>query len=141
MKVVLTRTSEGKGEPTLGKLELFDPYPIKTLELCTLELPWRDNRRNISRIPAGTYNLKWEYSPKFRRMLWEIYGVPKRSECKFHVANFMYQLNGCIALGLDFADIDGDGLMDVTSSAKALELFHGATVGCTEGTLEVIDPI
>ena len=90
----------------------------------SLERGWQDNMSNISCVPEGTYPLKKEYSPRFNEDLWELYDVPGRSECKFHVANYWRQLNGCIALGKKHLDIDGDGDPDVTSSRKTLNYFH-----------------
>lgn len=91
---------------------------------CSLERGWRDNQSNVSCVPEGTYTLKYEYSPRFRKNLWELYGVPGRSECKFHAANYWRQLNGCIALGNKHVDIDGDGDPDVTSSRLTMKKFH-----------------
>jgi hypothetical protein len=91
---------------------------------CSLERGWRDNQNMISCVPEGTYPLKLDYSPKFKKKLWELYCVPGRSECKFHVANYWRQLNGCIALGNKHIDIDGDNDPDVTSSALVMRIFH-----------------
>ena len=95
----------------------------------TIERGWRDNKSNISCIPTGTYDLKLEYSSRFKKDLWEIYGVPNRSECKFHAANYWRQLNGCIALGVKHIDIDRDGDLDVTSSVNTMKLFHSLMDG------------
>ena len=56
-------------------------------------------------------------------MLWEIYGVDGRSECKFHIANYWSQLLGCVALGLRTLFMDGDNTYDLTKSRIALEEF------------------
>ena len=50
----------------------------------------------------------------------------------------MRQLNGCIATGLAFSDIDKDGLLDVKESKAALRQFHKAMKG-TKAKLTVID--
>jgi hypothetical protein len=90
-------------------------------ELCkTLELPWRDNERGKSCIPAGTYEVIVHKSPKFGQCFW-VRGVPGRLEILIHPANFTRQLRGCIAPGLDFDDIDNDGTIDVKSSRKAMD--------------------
>ena len=91
-----------------------------------MELPYRDNRRMESSIPPGTYVIRKEYSPRFNMQLWELYGVPNRSEIKIHVANFVRQLNGCIALGKRISDINNDGNLDLASSRRALDAFHKA---------------
>jgi hypothetical protein len=99
---------------------------------CSLERGWRNNQSNVSCVPVGTYPLKYEHSPRFRKFLWELYSVPGRSECKFHAANYWRQLNGCIALGNKHIDIDGDGDPDVTSSRDVMKKFHGLLEGATE---------
>ena len=91
---------------------------------ASMERGWRNNQNNISCVPKGTYTLKLEYSPRFRKKLWELYGVPNRTECKFHVSNYWNQLNGCIALGKYHKDIDGDGDPDVVSSGPTMKKFH-----------------
>lgn len=105
----------------------------------SLERGWLNNAKNISCIPAGMYKLKLEWSPKFKKDLWEIYDVPNRRECKFHVANYSKQLNGCIALGQERKDINNDGLTDITNSKNTMKKFHTAMNGGTEATLHVIN--
>jgi hypothetical protein len=105
----------------------------------SLERGWLNNAKNISCIPAGIYKLRLEWSPRFQKDLWEIYGVPNRRECKFHAANFSRQLNGCIALGQKRADLDSDGLMDITNSRNTMKKFHKAMEGETEAILHVIN--
>lgn len=91
---------------------------------ASLERGWRNNQNNVSCVPEGTYPLKYEYSPRFRKHLWELYDVPGRSECKFHAANYWKQLNGCISLGNKHIDINADGDPDVTSSRDTMNKFH-----------------
>jgi len=62
-------------------------------------------------IPAGTYRLERDHSPKFGRLMWYIVGrgvvlqessdnpVQWRSGCMFHAANQPHELMGCIAPG------------------------------------------
>ena len=103
----------------------------------TLERGWRDNKSRVSCVPAGVYSLKLEHSPRFRKKLWELYGVPNRSECKFHAANYWRQLNGCIALGNKHVDIDGDGDVDITSSRTVMKKFHEIMSGNNIARLEI----
>jgi hypothetical protein len=51
--------------------------------------------------PEGTYLLKYEYSPKFGRDLWELYGISKRTEIKFHFGLNSRNSRGCILLRYD----------------------------------------
>lgn len=103
----------------------------------TLERGWRDNKSSVSCVPAGVYSLKLEHSPRFKERLWELYGIPNRSECKFHAANYWRQLNGCIALGNKHVDIDGDGDVDVTSSRTVMKKFHEIMSGNNIARLEI----
>lgn len=98
---------------------------------CSLERGWRNNQNDVSCVPPGTYPLKLDYSPRFRKDLWELYDVPGRAECKFHAANYWRQLNGCIALGNKHVDIDKDGDPDVTASRDTMKKFHELMDGAT----------
>jgi len=63
----------------------------------TIELPWRDNRKRISCIPEGTYQLRRRFSAKFK---WHyvLLNVPDRSYILIHPANnAQKELQGCIA--------------------------------------------
>lgn len=80
-------------------------------------------------FPDGCYDLRLEHSPKFNRDLYELYGVPGRKEIKIHTANSYKELEGCIAPGLGWADIDKDGYIDVTSSGPTVDDFIKAMGG------------
>ncbi len=45
-----------------------------------LERGWRNNQHSVSCSPDGVYYVKYEMSDKFGRKVWEIIGVPNRSE-------------------------------------------------------------
>lgn len=117
MKLLLTRTFQGTN--TLGQLEVLNNNGLPIETYFTLELPWKENQRRISCIPVGTYKIKKHISPKFGKCFW-VLDVPNRSEILIHPANYTRQLLGCIAVGLDHADINKDGELDVISSKKAL---------------------
>ena len=104
----------------------------------SLERGWLNNKPNESCIPVGEYTCVYEFSPRFERKLWEIYGVEGRSECKFHVANYYRQLNGCIALGLRSLFIDGDDNYDVSSSRDALVEFHNSLMDFQNKIIKLI---
>lgn len=53
----------------------FLSYGKQTITLCTLELPFLDNQKNISCIPTGKYILTKHNSPKFKDnclKVWEL---------------------------------------------------------------------
>jgi hypothetical protein len=80
----------------------------------TLELPWRENRSNISCIPEGEYKCEIRRSPKFGLVYW-VKKVPKREFILIHSGNFAgdvsrgwkSHVNGCILLGLQMGFIAG----------------------------------
>jgi hypothetical protein len=118
MKAVLIRQYNDKN--TTGELSLYHG-DILLYRCKTVELPWKDNEPQVSCIPEATYNVSVVAATdkiKYRH-LW-VENVPKRSGIKIHVANYTRQLRGCIAPGISHADIDKDGIMDVTSSTKAM---------------------
>jgi hypothetical protein len=96
-------------------------------EHVLLELPDRNNQHNVSRIPEGRYVFEVvEESPAFDYPHPWVHDEGEtdaagRLGIKWHVANFARQLRGCGAPGQSFVDLDGDGLVDVTHSAKTLD--------------------
>lgn len=72
----------------------------------TLELPWRENQRQISCIPPDIYNVEIRISNKYGRVYW-IRNVPNRSYILIHSGNyagdkekgFKTHVMGCILLG------------------------------------------
>lgn len=89
----------------------------------SLELPWKYNKPFVSCIPIGTYKVKRRHSKKYGAHF-EILDVYKRTVILIHNANFVSQLQGCVAVGKVFKDIDGDGLKDVTSSKFTLKKLN-----------------
>ena len=71
---------------------------IEGIFFCfTIELPWRDNKRNISCIPVGAYEIDTRFSKKFQHHL-IVKNVKGRSFILFHPANDANkELLGCIA--------------------------------------------
>lgn len=63
----------------------------------TIELPWLQNRRNVSCIPEGRYALRKRVTPKHGLHLLVV-DVPGRSGILIHPANYAKtELRGCIA--------------------------------------------
>lgn len=69
----------------------------------TLELPWRDNEKNVSRIPSGTYKGVTRAGASVQSAgvgrVVEIKGVKGRDGILIHVGNTSVDTNGCILLG------------------------------------------
>ncbi len=126
VRLVLVRQSQGM-YGTLGSLFTTDGQPFKSIK--TLELPWRNNARGISRIPPGTYNCTKVDSPRFGKA-YTVRDVPGRSHVLIHHGNFAGDVslnfrsdsNGCILLGTGVAILQGQTA--ITSSRMARALFE-----------------
>lgn len=90
------------------------------INLVTMELPWLNNEKRKSCIPEGTYKCTPRSSPKYGNHFL-VNNVPGRDAILIHVGNFKSDLLGCIAPGLSFSDLNGDGDVDVTSSKTAMK--------------------
>lgn len=97
----------------------------------TCELPWNDNIRRVSCIPKGIYLCTFGKSPtknaKVDYQVYHVNDVPDRSDILIHIANWPYELLGCIGVGRDFADLKGKpGITESTNTMKKLllELPH-----------------
>ncbi len=99
----------------------------------SLELPWLNNQSRISCIPEGKYKVVVRYSKKYKRHL-HITGVDGRSYILIHWGNYAGSLNprtgspdilGCVLVGKDLLDINGDGIRDITSSKKTFNKIMG----------------
>lgn len=113
MSLIITRKIK-TDKVTIGDGVAMNKYYFKTLEL-----PWNNNQKRISCIPEGTYKVVAHVSPKFGKCF-HVLNVPNRSEILIHPANMVSQLLGCIAPGTATADINGDGILDVTNSRAAM---------------------
>jgi hypothetical protein len=65
----------------------------------TMELPSRNNARNVSDIPAGTYRCNYRFSESHNADKYHIDGVPGRDGIEIHTANWPEQIKGCVGLG------------------------------------------
>lgn len=101
MTIVVQRKSKSE-DGIFGQLSLdWNPFTCVTLE-------------NLAKsIPSGIYDLIFDYSPHFNRIMPRIV-VPYRDSMaggdagiRIHWANFPAQLEGCIAVG---TSVDGDSI-------------------------------
>lgn len=80
----------------------------------TLELPWRENKSNISCVPSQEYIVKIRQSPKYGKIFW-LTNVPKRSYILIHSGNYAGDKNkgfkthvaGCILIGMTHGFLNG----------------------------------
>jgi hypothetical protein len=99
----------------------------------TLELPWRDNKRQRSCIPVGEYVCQRVNSPRFGRVF-HVNNVPGRSAILIHSGNFAGDVDmgyashvqGCILLGMargKMRDLSGSPQRAVLLSKPAVRKF------------------
>lgn len=128
MRSILCRQYYDK--QTHGTLTVYDEDTGEEVFKCrTLELPDRDNQRNVSCIPEGFYDVVPRTSPKYSNHL-HITNVEGRSLILIHWGNYAGSINpktghsdirGCVLVGKEFVDLDGDGLADITSSKNTFK--------------------
>lgn len=112
---------------TLGVV--LDSNGDSFLDLVTIELPWRNNRRMLSCIPRGSYTCSKVKSPRFGDS-YQVTNVEGRSHVLFHHGNFAgdtfkgYRAdsNGCILLGMRHGNLQNQDA--VLSSRMARTLFE-----------------
>jgi len=119
MKAQIIRTIK-TAKQTLGVFTLYNEKGVEIFRCKTLELAWVNNERQKSCIPSGSYDVGLRISPKHSRH-YHILNVPNRTYILIHTGNYHTQILGCILVGSDFTDINGDGCLDVTSSRKTID--------------------
>jgi len=128
MNVKITRVEFGKSE-TLGVLMLNGEM------LCwTLELPWLENKQNISCIPKGKYKCTRGTLKGNER--WLLKDVPNRTGIFIHAGNTYHDIQGCILTGSGVGYILNDRA--VLGAPNALNELMVKTKGINEIELEII---
>tara|TARA_R110000787_G_scaffold206116_1_gene316347 strand:+ start:129 stop:524 length:396 start_codon:yes stop_codon:yes gene_type:complete len=130
MKLYLLRDYVNN-EITLGRL--FNP--IDNFQVHTLELPWKDNAKNISCIPKGEYIAELDYYHQGKYPAYELRSVPERTEIKIHIGNYPKDVKGCIAIG---SERDVPSQM-IKQSRRAYEKFMEYTKSDNSFALEIIE--
>lgn len=96
MELILTRFQE-TSKSTIGRLEHNG-----NLLGFTLELPWKNNQRQISCIPKGIYKVVPRFSPKYKNHF-HILDVPNRTFILIHVGNYPKDSLGCVLFGTNYS--------------------------------------
>lgn len=107
--------NQDDGVQTLGEIY------VKGKKFNTLELSLKDNKQNISCIPAGVYDVKYTFSPKFMKYTYEILNVRNRSGIRLHSGNKYTEISGCVLCGNGYRDINGDGRLDIINSTITIK--------------------
>ncbi|MCE7073698.1 DUF5675 family protein [Dyadobacter sp. CY327] len=123
------------GQNTIGVLKI-DHKDHPTIWTC--EDLWRDNEKNVSSIPAGTYRCDphgWEDHNKYTfKRVWQVVGVKGRNAILLHAGNDHTDTMGCILVGF------GIWNAGITDSVKAIEYLR-KTIGEKSFTLTIKDDI
>lgn len=122
-RALLTRLESDKFQ-TLGLFQVFKGNQL-IFHCKSLELPWNQNKKRISCIPVGEYLCDFRTIGKYANKSFHVKSpnydeVHGRSHILIHSGNYKKDTLGCILLGQDFVDINGDGLLDITNSGNTL---------------------
>ena len=104
---------------TLGSMYINGVFACKSMEL-----PWKDNARSVSCIPEGSYKVI-KQPPKEDRPYpyFRLPEVPGRTGILIHKISYVSVLKGCIGVGMEFADLNKDGVPDIIRSGEALQML------------------
>lgn len=125
-RLILLRQPFTDGHPTLGSFLWEGPPNImRHLGIRSIELPWLNNAPKVSCIPPGLYHMTYVHSPKYKRKLWRLHDVPNRAGILIHPGNYagvvLTHSFGCILPCLEWADLNGDGVIDGKRSKEATD--------------------
>ena len=105
MKLTLKRIAL-KPTYTIGKLYIDDNYFCDTLEDTVRDLnkdgKFDNGEKKIkgkTAIPYGTYEIKWTYSPRFKKYTPQLMSVPSFEGIRIHSGNSSDHTEGCLLLG------------------------------------------
>jgi len=129
--IILKRISHTEGA-TFGNL-IYNMIPF----CVTLELPWRDNQRNISCVPEGIYTANRRFSPKRKRDVYELVGVPGRDLIQIHIGNKPSDIRGCILVGEKFEPVSST-IYSVWESAIAFKNLEKVLDGDKSFLLDIV---
>lgn len=130
IQVILYRIGEFD-EQTYGVLA-FGKRP----RFVTVEDLWKENQRNISCIPVGSYTARAYDSPSFGET-YIVDNVPGRSGILFHPGNSHADTRGCILVGSSYASEPGSS--GIVNSRVAFAKFLRLLKDVSEFNLDVRD--
>lgn len=91
---------------TIGKLYIDDVYFCDTIEDAVRDLNKNGKFDNGEKkvhsktaIPYGIYEIKWTYSPRFKKYTPQLMNVPSFEGIRIHAGNTSADTEGCLILG------------------------------------------
>lgn len=105
MKLILKRIAL-RPTYTIGKLYIDDVYFCDTIEDTVRDINKNGKFDNGEKkvhsktaIPYGTYEIKWTYSPRFKKYTPQLMNVPSFEGIRIHAGNTSADTEGCLILG------------------------------------------
>ena len=105
MKLTLKRIAL-RSTYTIGRLYVDDNYFCDTLEDTVRDLDkdgkFDNGEKKVyakTAIPYGTYEIKWTYSPRFKKYTPQLMNVPSFEGIRIHAGNTSADTEGCLLLG------------------------------------------
>ncbi len=92
-------------------------------EACSLELPYLNNKRSKSCIPAGLYPCRKYHSSKFGACI-AIDNVVGRDHIRIHYGNYVEDSTGCVLIGDSLRIREGDTPWVANSKATMSKLME-----------------
>lgn len=91
---------------TIGKLYIDDVYFCDTIEDTVRDINKNGKFDNGEKkvhsktaIPYGIYEIKWTYSPRFKKYTPQLMNVPSFEGIRIHAGNTSADTEGCLILG------------------------------------------
>lgn len=105
MKLILKRIAL-RTTYTIGRLYVDGKYFCDTLEDTVRDLnkdgKFDNGEKKVygkTAIPYGTYEIKWTYSPRFKKYTPQLMNVPSFEGIRIHAGNTSADTEGCLILG------------------------------------------
>lgn len=105
MKLTLNRIAL-RQTYTIGKLYIDGKYFCDTLEDTVSDTnksgKFDNGEKKVkgkTAIPYGTYEIKWTYSPRFKKYTPQLMNVPQFEGIRIHAGNSSTDTEGCLLLG------------------------------------------
>ena len=124
---------------TIGKLYIDDNYFCDTLEDTVRDLNKNGKFDNGEKkvyaktaIPYGTYEIKWTYSPRFKKYTPQLMNVPSFDGIRVHAGSTPADTAGCLLLG------ENKKVGMVLNSRATINKFYPIIKeGCSKGKVTI----
>ena len=138
MNIVLKRIAL-RDTYTIGRLYIDGKYICDTVEDKVRDInkngKFDEEEKKVygeTAIPYGTYEVKWTYSPRFKKYMPELLNVPSFSGIRIHSGNTAADSLGCIIVGEN--KVVGKV---INSRATVNKLYPIIEKGCKEGKVTI----